>query len=59
MLRPALLSEKAVSAVVRAAADGGASDELCAAIYAACGGNPLYLAELLRSAERAAGAGGA
>ncbi len=25
--------------------------ELCAAVYAACGGNPLYLAELLRAAE--------
>jgi DNA-binding CsgD family transcriptional regulator len=51
VLRPALLSEPAVSAVVRAAAGGKASDELCAAVYAACGGNPLYLAELLRTAE--------
>ena len=51
VLRPALLSEQAVSAVVRAAAGGGASDELCQAVYAACGGNPLYLAELLRAAE--------
>jgi DNA-binding CsgD family transcriptional regulator len=50
VLRPALLSEPAVSAVVRAAA-GEASDELCAAVYAASGGNPLYLAELLRAAE--------
>src|SRR5207344_1777387 len=48
---PALLSEQAVSAVVHAAAGGEASDELCAAVYAACGGNPLYLAELLRAAE--------
>ena len=52
VLRPALLSEKAVSAVVRAAAGGAASDELCAAVYAACGGNPLYLTELLRAAGR-------
>ena len=37
--------------MVRAAAGGEASDELCAAVYAACGGNPLYLAELLRAAE--------
>ena len=51
VLRPALLSEEAVSAVVRAAAGGEASDELCAAVYAACGGNPLYLTELLRAAE--------
>ena len=51
VLRPALLSEQAVGAVVRAAAGGEASDELCAAVYAACGGNPLYLAELLRAAE--------
>ena len=51
VLRPALLSEQAVSAVVRAAAGGEASDELCAAVYAACGGNPLYLAELLRAAD--------
>ena len=51
VLRPALLSERAVSAVVRAAVGGGASDKLCAAVYAASGGNPLYLTELLRPAE--------
>jgi DNA-binding CsgD family transcriptional regulator len=51
VLRPALLSEPAVSAVIRAAGGGEASDEMCAAVYAACGGNPLYLAELLRAAE--------
>jgi DNA-binding CsgD family transcriptional regulator len=51
VLRPALLTERAVSAVVRATAGGEASDELCAAVYAACGGNPLYLTELLRAAE--------
>ncbi len=49
VLRPALLSEEAVRAVVRATA-GEASDELCAAVYTACGGNPLYLTELLRAA---------
>ena len=59
VLRPALLSEQAVSAVVRTTVHAGgggtggeASDELCAAVYAACGGNPLYLTELLRAAER-------
>jgi DNA-binding CsgD family transcriptional regulator len=51
VLRPALLSESAVCAVVRAAAGGEAGDELCAAVHQACGGNPLYLAELLRAAE--------
>jgi DNA-binding CsgD family transcriptional regulator len=51
VLCPALLSDRAVSAMVRAAAGGGASDELCAAAYAASGGNPLYLTELLRVAE--------
>jgi DNA-binding CsgD family transcriptional regulator len=51
VLHPALLSEEAVSAVVRSAAGGEAGAELCAAVYAACGGNPLYLAELLRAAE--------
>jgi DNA-binding CsgD family transcriptional regulator len=53
ILHPARLSEDAVSAMVRAAAGGRASDELCAAAYAACGGNPLYLTELLRAAGRA------
>jgi DNA-binding CsgD family transcriptional regulator len=52
VLRPALLSEAAVSEVVRAAAGGAAGDDLCAAAYAACGGNPLYLTELLRAAGR-------
>jgi len=54
VLRPALLSEPTVSSMVRAAADGEAGDELCAAVYAACGGNPLYLAELLRAAQTSA-----
>jgi len=51
VLRPALLSEPTVSSMVRAAVGGEAGDELCAAVYAACGGNPLYLAELLRAAQ--------
>ena len=51
VLSPALLSGPAVGAVVREAAGGEAGDELCAAVYAACGGNPLYLTELLRAAE--------
>ena len=56
VLRPALLSEQAVSAMVRVAVHDGtggeADDELCAAVYTACGGNPLYLTELLRAADR-------
>ena len=51
VLRPALLSEGAVGAIVRAALGGRASDELCAAVWAASGGNPLYLTELLRAVE--------
>jgi AAA ATPase domain len=50
-VRPALLSGDAVRGIVRAAVGGGASDELCAAVSSATGGNPLYLAELLRAVE--------
>ena len=51
MVRPELLSESAVVAIVRAALGAGATDELCAAVWAASGGNPLYLTELLRAGE--------
>ena len=51
VLSPALLTGPAVRAVVQEAASGEASDELCEAVHAACGGNPLYLTELLRAAE--------
>ncbi len=51
VMRPGLLSEVAVTAIVRAGVGGGASDGLCAALLAASGGNPLYLAELLRAVE--------
>ena len=50
-MRPRLLSERAVDAIVRAALGGGANDELCAAVWAASGGNPLYVTELLRAVE--------
>ncbi|MGZ6563928.1 MAG: ATP-binding protein [Solirubrobacteraceae bacterium] len=50
-VRPGLLSEGAVGALVRAALGGGVSDELCAAVWEASGGNPLYVTELLRAAE--------
>jgi DNA-binding CsgD family transcriptional regulator len=51
VVRPGLLSEAAVDAIVRAAAGDAATDEVCAAVWAASGGNPLYVAELLRTAE--------
>ena len=51
VLRPGLLSERAVGALVRAAFGRGASDELGAAVWEASGGNPLYVAELLRAGE--------
>ena len=54
VVRPGLLSEGAVGAVVRAALGRGATDELCAAVWEASGGNPLYVTELLR-ARRAGG----
>ena len=52
VLRPALLSEESGERGGARRAGGAVSDELCAAVYAACGGNPLYLTELLRAAER-------
>ena len=51
VVRPELLSAGAVAAVVRGALGTGVTDELCAAVSAASGGNPLYLAELLRVAQ--------
>jgi predicted ATPase len=51
VLRPTLLSEGAVSAVVRARAGSRAGDQLCAAVYGASGGNRLYLTELLRAVD--------
>ena len=51
VVRPQLLSESAVAAMVRAALGPAASAELCGAVWGASGGNPLYLAELLRGAR--------
>jgi DNA-binding CsgD family transcriptional regulator len=51
MLRPRLLSLGAVSTIVRGRLGGEASDELCAAVARASGGNPFYVRELLRAAE--------
>jgi DNA-binding CsgD family transcriptional regulator len=51
ILRPALLSEKGVSALVQAAIGGRSNHGLCDAVWTASGGNPLYVTELLRSIE--------
>jgi DNA-binding CsgD family transcriptional regulator len=51
VVRPQLLSERAVSTVVRDALEPGVTDELCLAACVASGGNPLYLTELLRAIE--------
>ncbi len=51
VVRPQLLSEAAVSAIARAVLGSWATDELCAAVWTASGGNPLYVAELLRAAR--------
>jgi DNA-binding CsgD family transcriptional regulator len=51
VVRPELLSEGAAGAIVRAALGGRVSDDVCAAAWAASGGNPLYLNELVRAVE--------
>ena len=51
VLQPSLLSEDAVRSVVGASVAGQVSDRLCAALYEASGGNPLYLTELLRGLD--------
>ena len=51
VVRPGLLSEGAVGVIVRRVLGAGASGELCAAVWTASGGNPLYLIELLRTAR--------
>ena len=53
VVRPELLSEDAVGAIAHSALGGGASGELCAAVWAASGGNPLYATELVRAIELA------
>ena len=49
ILRPALLSENAVGALVRATLGSRSDDGLCEAVWTASGGNPLYVNELLRA----------
>ena len=50
ILRPTLLSERAVSALVRTTMGDRSGDRLSEALWTASGGNPLYLTELLRAA---------
>ena len=50
ILRPMLLSERAVNALVRTTIGERSGDRLSEALWSASGGNPLYLAELLRAA---------
>jgi AAA ATPase-like protein len=51
ILRPALLSEDAVGALVRSTMGTRSHDGLCQAVWSASGGNPLYVTELLRALE--------
>ena len=51
ILRPALLSENAVSTLVRAAMGSRSNDALCQAVWTGSGGNALYVTELLRALE--------
>ncbi|HZZ21984.1 MAG TPA: AAA family ATPase [Roseiarcus sp.] len=50
ILRPMLLSGRAVSALVHTSMGDGSGDRLSEAFWTASGGNPLYLTELLRGA---------
>ena len=51
VVRPGLLSRDAVTSLVRNKVGDDASDELCAAVLQASGGNPFYLHEMLRPLE--------
>lgn len=50
-VRPALLSEAAVAAIARASLGEGATEAMCAAVWEATGGNPLYVTALLSDVE--------
>jgi DNA-binding CsgD family transcriptional regulator len=51
VLRPRLLSQAAVTAIVKKRVGGEASEELCAAVKRASGGNPFYVREAIRAVE--------
>jgi DNA-binding CsgD family transcriptional regulator len=50
MVRPRLLSQAAVAAMVAERAGGQVGEQLCAAVTRASGGNPFYVRELARVA---------
>lgn len=56
-VRPALLSAGAVAEIVRATIGGETPDARCAEVWAASGGNPFYVGELLRAREPGPAAG--
>ena len=51
VVRPRLLTQAAVTAIVRDRAGGAVSGELCAAVKRVSGGNPFYVREALRAVE--------
>ncbi|HYB22891.1 MAG TPA: hypothetical protein VED41_03775, partial [Solirubrobacteraceae bacterium] len=51
VVRPRLLTQAAVTAIVRDRAGGAVSGELCAAVKRVSGGNPFYVGEALRAVE--------
>jgi len=51
VVRPRLLTQAGVTAIVRERAGGAVSEELCAAVKRASGGNPFYVGEALRAVE--------
>jgi DNA-binding CsgD family transcriptional regulator len=51
VVRPNLLSGGAVGAIVRERLGGETSEDLCADVTRASGGNPFYVQELLRAVE--------
>lgn len=51
LVRPRLLSQAAVTAIVRQRLGEEAGEELCAAVKHASGGNPFYVREAIRALE--------
>ncbi|HYB24516.1 MAG TPA: LuxR C-terminal-related transcriptional regulator, partial [Solirubrobacteraceae bacterium] len=51
VVRPRLLTQAAVTAIVRDRAGGAVSEEVCAAVKLVSGGNPFYVREAVRAAE--------
>jgi hypothetical protein len=51
VVRPGLLTEEGVAALVRGVLGAESSDELCSSFRSVSGGNPFYLHELLRRGQ--------